>query len=249
MQQNGSSQGGENKNTQGPKQSGLSWSTPAQTTQQQQKPLIIPQQSQKGNMPPLRATDSGTKKGGKRFLGIIAGGILLGFAVGWAWYSFKPSSDEAALTNTGTATSTNTGSSVTTSGVPAQTNTTPGAAASVGMPATGVQVSANDTVVAPTPQAPGTRVHISSINVSAPTWVVLYDNKNGVRGNALGAGLFMQSSSQSGVYLTLLRTTVAGQSYLLGRSLDNGDKIFSLQKDNPVVDAAGAPIYQTIEVR
>ncbi len=90
---------------------------------------------------------------------------------------------------------------------------------------------------------------LSAIDVSVPTWVVVYDNKNGVRGNALGAALFTPTSAKGAVYLTLLRATTAGQTYLIGRNVDNGDQIFSLQTDGPVVDTTGAPIYQTLEVR
>jgi len=46
-----------------------------------------------------------------------------------------------------------------------------------------------------------------------------------------------------------LRGTVAGKTYLVGRNVDNGNKIFSLQEDGPVVDTAGKPIYRTFEVR
>jgi hypothetical protein len=41
----------------------------------------------------------------------------------------------------------------------------------------------------------------------------------------------------------LLRATMPGQSYFVGQSLDDGDKIFSTQNDKPVRDSKGNPLF------
>jgi hypothetical protein len=76
---------------------------------------------------------------------------------------------------------------------------------------------------------------------------VVYESKIGVRGNALGAALFFPEGGDRTI--NLLRATVAGQTYLVGRHVDNGDKQFSLTNDQPVVNAAGNPLYAEFKTR
>lgn len=108
-------------------------------------------------------------------------------------------------------------------------------------------VVSSEALVVPSPQDAGLSVAVSSANVSAPTWVVVYESKNGVRGNALGAALFFPGGQTKTV--NLLRATTAGQSYLVGRHVDNGDKQFSLTLDQAVVNGAGQPMYTEFRTR
>jgi hypothetical protein len=89
-------------------------------------------------------------------------------------------------------------------------------------------------------QRAGDAVTIQTISVAAPTWVVVYENHDGKPGNALGATLF-EPEMHSGTVL-LLRPTVAGSSYFVGEQRDDGDKIFSLHADTPVVRQDGSQL-------
>jgi hypothetical protein len=99
---------------------------------------------------------------------------------------------------------------------------------------------ANNITVA-SPQQAGFAVAVSKIMVKQPTWLVVYENNNGTPGNAIGAGLFFADSTSGTI--ELLRATLPGQSYLVGQSLDDGDKIFSLATDKPVRDEKGNPLF------
>jgi hypothetical protein len=99
----------------------------------------------------------------------------------------------------------------------------------------------------PSPQDPGLQIAISHITVSELTWVVVYENRGGQPGNALGAALFTPDR-QSGV-VELLRGTLPGQTYLAGQSRDDGDHIFSLDNDPPVRDAKGDPVFVEFRTR
>lgn len=258
MQQNGP-QGGSKQNEK-PKQSGLSWSQPAPASiNKQTKPPTaqVPPPRTTPMVPAYMQQKGGPKQGNRKFLGILAGGVLLGFIVGWAWFAFRPATDEGPIVTNGNNTENTTEENTSTGGTNTSTTGGTGTSSTGGsdgggiVPVTvpGVQAAANDFVSVPTPQAPGNRVLISGLTVSVPTWIVVYDNKGGVRGNALGAALFFPTSPNSPINIALLRSTIAGQSYFIGRRVDNGDKIFSMQSDAAVIDAGGNPVYQTLIVQ
>jgi len=256
--QKGSGQNQNNQqNNQAGKQGGLSWSQPASTQSQNQKPLTPtpPPANKPAHVPPYMQRQA-PKTGNRKFLGILAGGILLGFIVGWAWLALRPN-DANVATNTGTntnATSTPTGTITGQQGGTGAAAGTGGSSSGSGAAnvstavAPGIQAPAGDMISIATPQAPGTKVLITGVKVSVPTWIVVYEVRNGARGNALGAALF-SPTSPTPINLSLLRATSPGQAYFVGRSVDDGDKIFSMQSDRPVVDASGNPIYMPFEVR
>lgn len=101
-------------------------------------------------------------------------------------------------------------------------------------------VSNSSAITVSSPQKAGLTVAVSVLAVSSPTWIVVYESRNGEPGNALGAALFAPESKSGSV--NLLRGTIAGQTYFVGQRRDNGDRVFSLLKDLPVVDQNGAPI-------
>src|SRR3989344_4746651 len=91
-QQNGGSQ---NQNNPSQKPSGLSWSQPLSGSQSAPKsvtpplapvtrPVVTPPIATLGK--PSTGKTSGTSK---RFIGILAGGMLLGFILGWAWFMIQ----------------------------------------------------------------------------------------------------------------------------------------------------------------
>ncbi len=73
-----------------------------------------------------------------------------------------------------------------------------------------------------------------------PTWVAVYESRDGKPGNVLGAGLF-SADQQSGT-VDLLRGTIAGQTYFVTEQTDNGDHRFSL-KDDALVLVGGQPVW------
>lgn len=93
------------------------------------------------------------------------------------------------------------------------------------------------------PQAAGLKVAVSGVTVSEPTWVVVYESRNGTPGNVLGASLFFPGTPWGNV--ELLRGTVAGQTYFVTERKDNGDHQFSLKSDPFVLGDDGQPSWVT----
>jgi len=91
------------------------------------------------------------------------------------------------------------------------------------------QVATSTLLSVASPQKAGMTVEVSGVNVSEPTWVVVNESRNGKPGNVLGAALFFPGSSTGTV--TLLRGTVAGESYFVSERKDNGDHRFSMSAD------------------
>ena len=99
----------------------------------------------------------------------------------------------------------------------------------------------------PPMQDAGFTVSVAVAAVTSPVWVVVYENRNGGLGNALGAKLFFPESTDGSV--NLLRGTISGQTYFVGQRRDNGDRVFSLEKDLPVLDQSGKPILVQFQTR
>ncbi len=229
MENNSGTQGGNQNN---PKQSGLSWSQPSSA-----KPVSTitgTASAQVKSQPMLKPATPAKEKGTRRPFVIFAAGVVVGGLLAWSWFSAVPES--AVVTeNTPPAASGSTGENSAT--VPANTSgaALPGA------------VINNEALVVPSPQDAGLSVAVTNATVSSPTWVVVYESNNGVRGNALGAALFFPQGGTRTI--KLLRATTAGKTYLIGRHVDNGDKQFSMTLDKPVVNAAGNPVYAEFKTR
>lgn len=99
----------------------------------------------------------------------------------------------------------------------------------------------------PSPQDAGLAVAISKVAVSAPTWVVVYENYNGQPGNVLGAALFTASRTSGKV--DLLRGTMPGQTYFVGEARDDGDHMFSMVNDIAVRDTNGNPVLVQFQTK
>lgn len=89
-------------------------------------------------------------------------------------------------------------------------------------------------------QSGGFAVAVSHIEVLEPTWAVIYEDAGGQPGNALGAGLFTPDRTSGTVHL--LRGMLPGNTYYGVLHRDDGDRIFSLERDFPLRDNAGDPI-------
>lgn len=89
----------------------------------------------------------------------------------------------------------------------------------------------------PKTQPAGMTVTVAHVEVSTPTWVVVYENKNGGRGPVLGAALFDKGRTKGVV--ELLRPTLAGKGYFVGQTKDDGDRMYSAQHDAIENDTQG----------
>ncbi len=105
----------------------------------------------------------------------------------------------------------------------------------------------SDTLSVPTPQDAGMTVLVSSVVVSLPTWVVIYEDINGKPGNVLGAGLFSHGRESGSV--ELLRETLHGKTYYAGQIRDDGDMLYSVQNDVAVRDADGNLVLVQFKTR
>jgi hypothetical protein len=225
--QNGSTNG-----TQGEKKPTLSWSTPVapvQATAGAAQPIkaVTPTPMQKS-----AAAAVATKSSSGKIVGWVIAVVVVVALAGWGLVALHSKNTAEAPMDTHVGTNTNALVSGTNTSAATQTAPTSGGSASI---------------VIPSPQNAGMRVTVSQIDVPASTWVVVYEDRNGKPGNALGAAWFSQGM-HSGV-VELLRGTLAGQSYLVGESRDNGDKVFSLQTDQAVSDAQGNPLWVPLQVR
>ena len=211
----------------------LSWSQPAQpkpvvNTHNTNTAPVAPVTTGTSPVPPVKSntapiaaatTNTGT------YVGIFVAGLIIGALIGWGITSSNSGSTSTMATSTAmTATSTSqaTGSNVNLNG-------------------STIGAGTNGSITLASTEPAGFAVNISSMSVSQPTWVVVYQDNNGKAGNALGAGLFF--AGQTSGTLQLLRATTAGHSYLVGQAIDNGDKTFSLSDDKQVTDANGTSLY------
>jgi len=96
-------------------------------------------------------------------------------------------------------------------------------------------------------QDAGNEVAVSVEEVTAPAWVVVYENNNGKPGNVLGAGYMTPTIVASTV--PLLRGTTPGQTYFIGQTTDDGDATYSMQKDAALRDEQGNLILIEFKTR
>lgn len=155
---------------------------------------------------------------------MFAGGVIVGVLLAWGWAAAmnrgsvaSTASSTVASTEVGSETSSNTNS-----------NSSPVLA----------QGSMNESLDVSSPQKAGESVDIANASITKPTWIVVYDDSAGKPGNALGAKLFFTSGP--GI-VTLLRSTVAGKTYLVGKYVDNGDHKYSKSTDTQVLNSDGTP--------
>lgn len=171
------------------------------------------------------------------YIGIFVAGIIAGALIGWA---ISYSGNKGGTVST-TASSTSSRAAETSDG---STNTVSGSNTatppSQGMPASSSSGNISSLMLAPVQQA-GFAVTVDKVTVTQPTWLVVYEDRGGTAGNAIGAALFFPGNTSGTIQL--LRATLPGQSYLVGQSLDDGDKSFSLSSDKPVRDSKGNPLF------
>lgn len=172
--------------------------------------------------PSVPATAMANSSTGK-YVGMVVVGVIAGILVAWAWTAGRTSSPAD----------------------PATASTEQDANASASSTSTPAQ-GADPALSIMSPQTPGTTVTISKAIVDRPTWVVIYENKDGKPGNALGATLFFPERQAGSV--SLLRATMSGRSYLAVKQVDDGDRKFELRGDQ-YLSEGGEVQWVTFEVR
>lgn len=229
-------QGNNQNNTQGNSaqdktQPGLSWTQPASGG----APAGQKQNASSAQQPkPVQSSVSAVSAQGSkpsRRIGLIAGGIILATIV--LGILLTGGSDDApAAKEPGNVAS-----------APAESPANAG-----GVESAAISANAGDVAV-PDGQAAGLTVAVTSATVSAPTWLVVYESNGSQPGRALGATLFFPANNGKPGTISLLRATQSGQTYLIGKNLDGGDKVFSLYGDEKVVGTDGKPVWYTFTTR
>jgi len=90
----------------------------------------------------------------------------------------------------------------------------------------------------------GDTVFVDSVSLDRASWIVVYEDNNGVAGNILGAHLYDEGVLTQ-VSVTLLRATEPASLYYVKIHADDGDREFDFKKDIPVVDSAQQEIVGT----
>ena len=215
------------------KQQGLSWSTPASGAQAPKQPTPAPVSAHA----PITAIMPPTPKGGggAKYAGMIGIGILAGVLAAWGYSTlYSPVATNTTSEKTTTDTSNTNDKNITAVGaLGVDTNTLP-------------TIGSSASLSIMSPQRPGDSVAIESAIVAVPTWIVVYEDKDGTPGNALGAALFFPGQPSGTV--ELLRSTVSGKSYLAVKQQDNGDRKFSL-KDDAYLAENGKVMWVPFEVK
>lgn len=218
---------GQNNSGGGSQKPSLSWQSPnvAKPISAHEKPKPPAPPPQKNNTAHT-TVGAGDKSSMGTYAGIFVAGLVVGALLGWG----------LSGRSTGPASPTDTQSSTTDTG---------------DVDLTGSAVGASQGITVASGQEPGPTVSVSNVNVDKPTWVVIYDNESGAPGRVLGAQLFFPVSvgGETSGTVSLLRSTLAGHSYLAGERVDNGDHKYSQQTDNPVTDASGKQVTVQFSVK
>lgn len=85
-------------------------------------------------------------------------------------------------------------------------------------------------------QVPGRSVSISVVRFEKPGFVVIHDDVAGSPGKILGvSSLFKAGETKNPAPLTLSQTTIDGETIYAMLHLDDGDGIFDVAKDKPIL--------------
>lgn len=91
-------------------------------------------------------------------------------------------------------------------------------------------------------QYPGNVVYLTSVQLSAPGFVVIHSDKNGQPGDIIGSTYFDKGINPGKI--TLTKSMLDGGTYYAMLHSDNGDKKFDATKDLPLKNAVGSIIMQ-----
>jgi len=89
-------------------------------------------------------------------------------------------------------------------------------------------------------QAAGDQVLVKDINFKKGGWLAIYEDRDGLPGNIIGARYFPAGLTADAA-VDLLRPTVKGRYYARFHK-DNGDHQFDLKVDFALLDSSGNPV-------
>lgn len=95
-------------------------------------------------------------------------------------------------------------------------------------------------------QSPGDTVTIESVTLNVEGWVTVHEIANGHVSNALGAAR-RDAGSHTDVSVPLLRDTASSSEYVIVLYEDNGNGMFDIRGDLPVLNHAGEPVMEAFE--
>ena len=176
---------------------------------------------------------------------IVAGiaGILVGFFAGWMWVDTaenKPTSDTA-----------DTASPIDLSGLLSDEvkkidNSKEASQVTPPAPPTPSVVAASDNKISVEIQSAGKEVTVSTVALTAESWVVIHEDTAGKPLRILGAK-HLHAGAYTNVVVKLLRETVGGHTYYAMLHSDDGDGLFDSKKDIVETDRADSPIMAKFE--
>jgi len=107
----------------------------------------------------------------------------------------------------------------------------------------GVPVTAGSVSVKIDDQDAGDAVFVKSVTIPENGWIVIHEVVDGHVSNALGAARF-DAGAHTNASVPLLRSTIAGGTYVVVLYADNGNRTFELNADLPLVDESGNALIQ-----
>lgn len=90
----------------------------------------------------------------------------------------------------------------------------------------------------------GETVVVNSVAIDRTSWIVVFEDNDGVAGSILGAQLYDAGEIIDGS-ISLLRGTIADSLYYVKVHSDDGDRQFDFTKDVPYLDESGIEVMTT----
>lgn len=90
-------------------------------------------------------------------------------------------------------------------------------------------------------------VIVDKVVTSAPSWVVIHEDRGGKPGNILGAA-WVPAGETLNLNVELLRGAIEGQTYYAMIHSEDGVAGFDFKTDLPITDASGNPVMKTYKV-
>lgn len=112
--------------------------------------------------------------------------------------------------------------------------------------ATPMMVAAGSGSIVVENQSAGSGVALSALTVPVQdAWIAVHELRNGELANILGAVRYNSTEGLAPTRVELLRDTVVGQTYSVVIYGGNGDRVFELGDDTPLVTPDGSFIQDT----
>lgn len=159
-------------------------------------------------------------------------GLIGGVLVSWLWLGSLPQKTKSETVN-----------SVSTSTVNTEANLKDIALS----PSGSLEATPKKSVLLIDDQPAGSTVFIAKADIDENSWVVIHEDHSGLPGRALGAARFIGGATSGTV--ELLRNTALGQTYHGLIYKDDGDHVFSMERDVPLRDEAGNPVVVTFKTK